>query len=112
MMDKLALNKGFTLIEVILVLMIGLGSSVLFQKPNLSRVQNSNEFKSTLIHLQFMALLTHTTLEYAGEVITDYPVRYNANGNINMGQTILFNSKRITLLIGTGKIHEKRIYDD
>jgi len=67
---------------------------------------------STLIHIQYMALNTHQLIEYDGDVLTEYPIRYNADGNINMGQSIQINKKEITLLIGTGKIHEKRIYDD
>jgi len=69
-------------------------------------------FASTLIHVQYMALLNHETLEYDGDVMTEYPIRYNADGNINMGQSIIIGIKEISLLIGTGKIHEKRIHDD
>jgi hypothetical protein len=92
--------------------MISLGISIFFFKPSKSNLPNSKEFTSTLVHLQYMALLNHDAFEYQGLIQTDYPIRYNADGNINMGQSIQFNLREITLLIGTGKIHEKRIYDD
>ncbi|NTW95061.1 MAG: type II secretion system protein [Erysipelotrichaceae bacterium] len=110
-MDKLVSNKGFTFIEVSIVLMIILSCSLFFVKPISSNRIKSIDFTSSLLHIQFMAILNHQTLEYQGEIETEYPIRYNANGNINMGQSISFESIEITLLIGTGKIHEKRIYD-
>ena len=110
-MDKQASSKGFTLIEVIVVLVILMGSGLLV-KTGQPQNLNSKNFTSSLVHLQYMALLKHTQLEYTGDIITEYPIRYNANGNINMGQTVLFAAKEITVLIGTGKIHEERIHDD
>jgi hypothetical protein len=110
-MDKLASNKGFTLLEMSIVLMILFGFSLIFINPISSYGIKVKDFTSSLIHIQFMALLNHETFEYKGEIEPEYPIRYNANGNINMGQTIVLESIEITLLIGTGKIHEKRIYD-
>lgn len=111
-MDKQSSNKGFTLIETSIVLMVSLSFGVFFFIPSKSTQVNSEEFMSTLIHIQYMALYKHQIIEYEGNVITEYPIRYNADGNINMGQSIQIKKKEITLLIGTGKIHEKRIYDD
>jgi prepilin-type N-terminal cleavage/methylation domain-containing protein len=111
-MVKLSSNKGFTLIEVSIVLMISLSLSLFFYKPISTSRSISKDFSSTIVHLQFMALLNHKTIEYEGKIQTEYVIRYNPDGNINMGQTIQFDHKEITLLIGTGKIHEKRIYDD
>jgi len=108
---KQSLNKGFSLIEVSIVLFIILVMSSILT-PIKIRLISSNDFISSAIHLQYLALLNKTDYELDTPIMSEYPIRYNANGNINMGQTIMINSRKFVILLGTGRIHEKRVYGD
>ena len=75
----------------------------------LTKVQ---DFQSLYLHTQTMALLNHTDQELVTEIITDYPIRFKANGNVTMGQTFQIGKRSLVIMIGTGRIHEKSLYDD
>jgi len=111
-MDKPCSNKGFSLIETLIVLLVLTLVGTLTIRPFETVLTQSQDFQSKLIHTRFDALLSHQTLTLATEVITEYPIRFNAQGNINMGQTIPFKNKEVVLQIGTGRCYEKRVSDD
>jgi len=111
-MDKPFSNKGFSLIETLIVLLLLTMVGTLTMRPFDTALTQSQDFQSKLIHTRFDALLTHQTITLETEVLTDYAIRFNAQGNINMGQTIPFKNKEVVLQIGTGRCYEKRVSDD
>lgn len=111
-MDKLKSNKGGTLLEIVLILTVVFGLTLLWIKPKQIRILGSNDFISSVIHTQMMALYFRENIELMTDVISEYPIRFNGSGNVNMGQTISFGSKKVVIMLGTGRIHEKRIHDD
>lgn len=111
-MDKLKSNNGGTILEIVIVMTILLSFSMLWIRPNILRTQNSKIFISSVIHTQMMALYLNHSIEHKSDALTEYPIRFNSNGNINMGQTISFGINKVVIMLGTGRIHEKRIHDD
>jgi competence protein ComGC len=111
-MDKLKSDNGGTLLEIVLILAIILSLSMIWIKPNSLKSQNSKAFISSVIHTQMMALYLNDSIELKTDTLTEYPIRFNSNGNINMGQTISFGIHKVVIMLGTGRIHEKRIHDD
>lgn len=111
-MDKLKSSKGGTLLEIVLILTVVFGLTLLWIKPKQMKTLSSNEFISSVIHTQMMALYLRENIELTTDIISEYPIRFNGSGNVNMGQTISFGSKKVVIMLGTGRIHEKRIHDD
>jgi len=111
-MDKLHWNSGFTLIETLFVVIIVsvLGSIAI--RPVDLQFTRAYDFQSEFLHTQFVALMKHTDQNLKTMIVTDYPIRFKPNGNINMGQTIQIGQRTLVILIGTGRIHEKSVYDD
>jgi len=100
------------MIEMMFVLLVlSIAGSLLIRPFDLS-VPSLNAFESAVIHTQFAALRYHDVLTVKSEMLTEYPIRFNANGNVNMGQTIELGNRKLVILIGTGGIHEKSILDD
>lgn len=111
-MAKLRSNNGFTLIEVLVVMITVFGTGSLLINPKSLKPHNSQAFISSIIHTQYMALYQKRSTQLESNILTEFPIQFNEKGNINMGQTIAFGTKRVILMLGTGRIHEKRIYDD
>ena len=111
-MAKLKSNNGFTIIEVLIVMIIAFGTGSLLINPKSIKPNNSQAFISSTIHAQYMALYQKTSVQLESNILTEFPIQFNEKGNINMGQTIVFGTKKVILMLGTGRIHEKRIYDD
>ncbi|MHC1736189.1 MAG: prepilin-type N-terminal cleavage/methylation domain-containing protein [Erysipelotrichaceae bacterium] len=106
-MDKPQSGKGFTLIEMMLVLLLlsVLGSGV--AKPVRSFLYQ--ETQNGIIHAQTTALFlresTRFRLDPRIECFND--VSFNAKGNVNTAQTLVFdNGREIVIGIGPGRIHE------
>lgn len=98
-------HKGFTLIEVLLVLVIT-GMSMFFI-PKISFNQTSESidlYESTLIHTQFVALITH--IEQTP--FNNPSIHFNESAYINEAQTIDLGSKDLVLLLGPGRMYVKR----
>jgi prepilin-type N-terminal cleavage/methylation domain-containing protein len=111
-MDKPFWNSGFTLIEILLVLIIVFVLGSIAIRPIDFQFTKVHDFQSEFLHTQFIALKTHTDQTLDTAFATDYPIRFKPNGNVNMGQTIQIGQQTLVILIGTGRIHEKSIYDD
>jgi len=111
-MDKLKSSNGGTLLEMVLILTVILSLSILWIKPTLWKTQNSRTFISSVIHTQMTALYLNESIVLNTDILTEYPIRFNSSGNINMGQTISFGIHKVVIMLGTGRIHEKRIHDD
>ena len=106
-MDKPRSDKGFTLIEMMLVFLLlsVFGSSV--AKP--VRAFLYQETQNKIIHAQTTALFLRTTtrlrLDPGIDCFND--VFFNAKGNVNTAQTLTFaNGREIVIGIGTGRIHD------
>lgn len=111
-MDKPHWNNGFSLIETLLCLMIVFILGSIMITPHPSRSYQIYDFQSQFLHTQYMALLTHTDQIYESEIQTEFPIRFKANGNVTMGQTIQFGERSMVVLLGTGRIYEKSLHDD
>ncbi len=111
-MDKPRSNKGYSLIETVVVLMVLSLSASLFLKPIESTYLVLMEFQSSYLHTQYSSLRHHSKTTLETSIATDFPVSFNASGNVNMGQTLTFNNRSVVILLGTGRIHEKSILDD
>lgn len=106
------LNKGFTLTEVLIVIII----MTLFTRL---AVSNHNDYDLTtliattdlsnkLVSLQIESLSSREkNCLNDSSIIASYPICYNASGNINMSQkiSVLSNDLSITIFLGAGK-HE------
>ncbi len=112
MKDKLKSNKGGSLIEVILILTIVFSLSFIWIKPKQFVTQHSKAFISSVIHTQVMALYLRENLEVITDTPSEYTIRFNSSGNVNISQTISLGNKKVIIMLGTGRIHEKRIFDD
>ncbi len=105
--------KGFTLIEVLLVLLIS--SLVLLITPSLKIPKpyiDIELFESNVIHHQFMAILNHKEITFESNLSTIYPIRFSAIGNIHFPQTIQINESELVISLGPGRIYEKSEYID
>jgi len=111
-MAKLKSNKGTSLLETLIVMMILSLMSSFLLKPIESSTVMLMEFQSSYLHAQYLALRHHSKIELITNIETEFPVTFNANGNVNMGQTVFFKNKAVVIMLGTGRIHEKSIFDD
>lgn len=111
-MDKLSSNKGFSIVETLIVMMVLALFTALTIRPFQNELTQSKDFQNQIIHTRFDALLLHQTLIVESQVFTEYPIRFNASGNINMGQTVEFLRTKVILQIGTGRCYEKSLSDD
>lgn len=106
-MVKQKYSKGFTMIEMLLVLMFmsifALPINILFNKTSTEK----HLIMSKLIHYQYNALLYHRSIVVDLDIYTMYPVKYSPLGYINMGQTINIGKEIITLMITSGRVHEE-----
>jgi len=111
-MDKPFWNSGFTLIEILLVLIIVFVLGSITLKPVDLQFTKVHDFQSAFLHTQFVPFVVHNDRTFYTAFPTDYPIRFKPNGNVNMGQTIQIGQRTLVILIGTGRIHEKSVYDD
>lgn len=106
-MDKQHYNKGFTILEGLLILgIIGYFTTSLTIIPYTAILQHM-EVKEHLERIsltQFYALLTASKKCYeTNELYTKYPICFNQNGNSNMAQSInVFKNKVIVIHLGSG----------
>jgi len=106
-MDKPRSGKGFTLIETMLVLFLlsVLGSGV--AKPVQSFLYH--ETQNGIVHAQTTALFLRSTTRFRMDPRIECfsEVFFNAKGNVNTAQTLVFdNGREIVIGIGPGRIHE------
>lgn len=111
-MDKPRSNSGYSLIETVIVLMLLSLSASFLLKPIESTGLELTEFQSSYLHTQYSALRNHSKTILSTTLETEFPVSFSANGNVNMGQTLIINNRKLVILLGTGRIHEKSILDD
>jgi hypothetical protein len=111
-MDKPRSNKGYSLIETAIILMLLSLTASFLLKPAESDYLAFMEFQSSYLHAQYSALRHHSKTILRTNLETEFPVSFSANGNVNMGQTLILNHKSLVILLGTGRIHEKSVLDD
>ncbi len=99
-MDKLALNKGFTLLEMLIVLSIVclLFTITLTSKTHID--EDYYSFSSKYLYLQSEAMRKAEKIS-----IDDYDIYFNTKGNVNRAQTLTFsNFKKIIVELGGGRL--------
>jgi prepilin-type N-terminal cleavage/methylation domain-containing protein len=107
MMDKRHYDKGFTLLESMLVMAI---LSVFLLSGSLATdMFLYRDTQSNLVHTQTSALFRRVsgvvTLDNRIERYDE--VKFNAKGNSSIAQTLLFaDGKKIVIMLGPGRIHE------
>lgn len=102
-------HKGYTLIEMLVVLLISnilmMGIQVTWLKPKPS----IDLFESTLIHAQTMALKNHQTIEVDGtEFDVDASIFFNPLGNIREAMSVKVGEQDLVLWLGPGRMHAQR----
>lgn len=63
-----------------------------------------DQFKSELLHAQWMALTFQETLAIDDQWGID--LRFNFNGNVNQPFRVDLNHRELTVMLGTGRFHE------
>ncbi|MEA5018210.1 MAG: type II secretion system protein [Erysipelotrichaceae bacterium] len=107
-MAKLKSNSGYTLTEMLIVLLV-LGFMIL-TTPILTNYDFAiNDFFNEYAYTQFKAIKDIKSFEIKNSYISNYhPISFNNKGNINISQTILLNGKnkniKLTLLLGSGRL--------
>lgn len=91
-MDKLK-NKGFTLIEIMVVMMMVSLFSLVFA----SKLVPFDETVFNPIHCQLKAMSKRSICQF------NDTIHYNQNGNINHAQTINFKTKTCIFQLGMGR---------
>ena len=112
MMVRPMLNKGFTLIEVLLVLII-ISTFYFLQTSNtlddsIHKNIMAKNIGNNLLELQANSLLFREKSCFnSDDLIASYPICFNNKGNVNMAQTVkVVNSNlEITIFLGAGS-HE------
>ncbi len=106
------LNKGFTLVEVLLVLIIiGLFNHLAWNQSNGINLADQcaiSKLSNSLLLIQMESLNDRQRNCFSDKkVIADYPICFNHNGNINISQKIYLSKTKmqITLFLGAGS-HE------
>ncbi|MDI9517780.1 MAG: type II secretion system protein [Erysipelotrichaceae bacterium] len=113
MMDKQLFNKGFVLLEFIVVFIL---ISILFYFiVPMFKVKNYDYllFDDYYLYIQSLSMANKedNVLEMDFDGISyDKNVVFNEKGNVNQAQTIIFDNRKYTVMLGTGKIVEKRFY--
>lgn len=105
--------KGFTLIEVLIVVFITTLISGIFpiMTTNLA-IHEIDLFESSVIHTQFISLLTHQNKSFDSKMITVYPIEFNKLANVHYAQTFAFENTELVMSLGTGRLYEKSQYFD
>ena len=111
-MVRLMLNKGFSVIEVLIILIIiGLFNFLTFNQNkgiSLNDQSSISNLSNSLLLLQMESLNERQkNCLTDNKVIADYPICFNHNGNPNMAQKIYISNSRmqITIFLGSGS-HE------
>lgn len=101
-------NRGFTLIEMMIVLMIVSMSTIslsLVFKP--FTISDDVLFSDYLKHTQIKALATATKQIVETDHSNVSKLSFNELGNVNMAQTITLSSKKIVIQLGMGRYIEQ-----
>jgi len=106
-MGKLLQNKGFTLIEMMLVLLItSLLTVMMFVSMREVYETNVNLIIDDIVMCQFKAII-----ESEKQYYEDYNIylSFNRKGNVNMANTYIIELNRhcIVVLLGTGRMYGK-----
>lgn len=108
-MDKPWQNKGFTMVEMLLVLCV-MQICLLLALPTFSKmVKEQSETQiviNGLLETQLQAIMEDDTMEYDYEGQWSYDVTFNRRGNVNMARLIPLEETDIIVSLGTGRIYE------
>ena len=109
MVKHMQMNKGNTILEFICVLLII--SSIIISSPIISKNEYLlHHILNEITNTQISAIIKNERICYDHEFIQhDYPICFNANGNVNRAQTVQFlqnsSNKKIIIQLGLGKHH-------
>lgn len=92
-MDKLRNNKGFTLVEVLIVLLI----VIVLSQSLVIKMNQTFRFEKPFESFQIQSLLTHKR-----HYISDH-FWYNERGHINQGGVLTKGSQKCTIYLGFGR---------
>lgn len=111
-------NKGFTLLEMLIVLLV-ISSFSFYTLSNQITVSDRYEkysIVSDIAKCQNDAIFNRLTEDYINsDVYSDYDIYFNGRGNSNMAQTINVKDKyELIISLGSGRVYEKeeRVYPD
>ena len=94
-------TKGFALVELLIVMMTIASLSVVslsfYVQPDYEYLLMANE----LVELSSDCLINKKNAELAG-FYSQYPIRFNSKGNINMAQTVEFDGHNVVIHLGNG----------
>ena len=108
MMVKLWHNKGYTLIDVLVSLMI----ISIFSRISLNIVPLDLDHKLFPYHYLYDQMLSiyenqDIVFEKDDGCIINYPIKFNNHGNVNMAQTISCLNDEYVVELGWGKIKKR-----
>lgn len=98
-MDKVTLNNGFTLLEMLIVLVI---MSIFLLLTGIYKVDYDEEyylFPSIYLYNQSEAMLKAEKV-----YMDDYDISFNSEGHVNRAQTLYFINKKIVVELGGGRL--------
>lgn len=113
-MDKLALNKGFTLIEMLFVIIcISTFSTLTIKSQSLQSVKEISKInlaQKEIIQTKLNALKNHErSCVDSSLFIAQKDICFNENGNVNQGQTLRIakSTQRLIIHLGSGHYEVK-----
>lgn len=102
-MEKRKVNKAFTLIEMMIVILV-LSVCSLF---SFNIILNFNEEKiiiDEIVKLQFEVIMEDCADSYENE---DVEIYYSHLGNVSRAQTFYIDNEAYVVSLGTGKVYKK-----
>lgn len=104
-MDKQKYNKGFTLIEMLVVLLIiSLLMSIFSLKITYKYHKSTNMLINEIVYLQFEAIYENDD-RYYDEY--DMDIHFNRIGNVNHADSYQYYQDEIIVLLGTGRMYNR-----
>ena len=104
MVKQLFNNKGYTLLESILVLFIsGIMMIILSTNIKYNDCQSVNQIINDIVILQFEAIIENDERYYD---LYDMDIVFNRLGNVNHADTYQYKGREIIVSLGTGRVYD------
>ena len=104
MVKQLFNNKGYTLLESILVLFIsGIMMIILSTNIKYNDCQSVNQIINDIVILQFEAIIENDERYFD---LYDMDIIFNRLGNVNHADTYQYKGREIIVSLGTGRVYD------